>query len=755
MVEEERILNVLEKIEDFFLHSAPPLRFKVLFLFLPSYEYLKALWRILQGKKDLYAVYRLEDFLKEGKNWLSVSNLQRIITQDLPRRVEEDGNTNRLIFLFSLGEFLKFYTRKELDDFLIKRFPFWENLLLKGVIVPVVGREEKILLALKREPRHLAGETKNYLILEDKEPPQKVSLYLLLEKNLELPKSVEVVNTLRGFLNTLHSLSAKRRIIYLKKLLSQIDEIAKEVRNLEIITISNYKDIVKKLLLFEEEFFLEPTEEVLKELIPLLEKGRKTYTELLKTFFNELREEELIYELLKEGINNPKGWIVANYLIKTFPNLKEIFKDFQPSEVVLRLYKSSEIEDNLKKRIFKLLEERGSPLINILCTELERENFLSLHGVLSCEREIFLKLYADGKIDEEILKKGVKEIKHYLRDLVINLPPKVAEYLREYRRCKLKNCLTEELKELIKTLNRSEESFYGWYSRIPKVEELLARYTNAKVYLLDAVGGEWLGFIVELLKEMGFFVKEYRYAVAKLPTTTEVNLKVFEESGLKWEKLDDFDRLIHSPFKFPKTVIEEFETVKKLLKKISSPSGTVIITADHGSTALARLVEALNMKNCQPQHGGRYCEGRYETEYSLIHEGNGKTCTLAKFHNSLGRRPTTEVHGGVLPEEVIVPFVVLSDKPAEGEIAFKLQKGEISSGEPLKVEVVGDISIIRVEIDNRPVEFKIFGKYLVVERKETKKLREGKHKLTITFSGKTFEIPFKVRKRFEEKNLGL
>jgi len=756
MVEEGRLLDALEEIEKFFLHSAIPQRFKVLFLFLPSYEDLKTLWRILQGKRELYAVYRLEEFLKEGKNWLSVSDLQGIITRDLPKKVEDDENTDKLIFLFSLGEFLKFYTSKELEDFLIKRFTLWENLPIKGVIVPIVGGKEQILSLLKREPRHLAGETKNYLLLEDKEPQKKLTLYLLKEKKLTLPKDVEVVNTLKDFLKTFYFLSEKKKVVYLKKLISRSGEIAKEDRTLEIKTVSNYKDIVRKLLQFEEEFFLEPSEEILRELIPLLEKKKKTYSELLKTFFNDLREEELIYEMVKEGVGSLKGWLIANYLIKKFPNWKEFFENFQPSDVVLKLYKSPEVERNLKRRIFKLLEERGSPLISILCTELEKENPNILLGILSCEREIFLKHYADGKIDEETLKDNVKEVSYYLRGLTTLLPSEVEKYLEKYKRCKLKNRLTEELKKIIVTLNGSEESFYSWYSKIPKVEELLAKYPKAKVYLLDAVGGEWLGFIVEFLKEIGFFVKEYRYAVAELPTITEVNIKVFERSGLKWAKLDDLDRLIHTTYEFPRTIIEEFETVKKLLKRINSPSGTVIITADHGSTALSRLAEALNLKNCNPLHGGRYCEGRYETEYTLIHEEGGKTYTLAKFHNSLGRKPNSEVHGGALPEEVLVPFVVLSTEKSPVEIISPfLHRKEIFAGEPLKVELVESANAIKVELDGKPVSFKIVNNYLVVDRKETKKLKEGLHSLKISFDGKSFEIPFVVKRRLKEKDLGL
>jgi len=755
MVDKGRLPDTLKDIENFFLHSAILPRFKVLFLFLSSYEHLKHLWRLLQEKKEIYAIYRLEDFIGEGWNWLSVSELQRIITQDLPKRVEEDGNREKLIFLFSLGEFLKFYTYRELEDFLIKRFTIWENLPLKGVIVPIVGGKEKILSVLKREPRHFAGETKNYLLVEDKSPLQKLKLFILLREDLRLPKGAKVVNTLKGFLKTLNPLKEGEKLIYLKRLTSRIDDVAESDRSLEVITLSNHRDTVRKLLQFEEEFYIEPSEEVLKELIPLLEEGKETYDELLKSFFDNLREEELIFELLREGTNTLKGWLIANYLLKNFSHWREFFVDFQPLEVVFRIYKSPKVEENFKRRLFKLLEEKGSPLITDLCKKLKRENPNHLLGILSCEGEILLNLYSEGKIDEETLKRKCEDAKSYLMHLPANLPSEIDEYLKEYKRNKLKDKLSEKLKKLLEKLNRSEENLYRWYSKIPKLEELIAQYPNAKVYLLDAVGGEWLGFIVEYLKKRGFFVKEYRYAVAKLPTTTEVNLKAFEKSGLNFEKLDDFDYLIHGKYQFPQTVIEEFETIKNLLKRIGSPSGTVIVTADHGSTALSRFAEPLNLKNCQPQHGGRYCEGIYETEYTLIHEGEGKSYTLAKFHSSLGRKPTSEVHGGALPEEVLVPFVVLSSKPTEGEITLKLQKERIYAGEPLKVEFEGKIPTVVVEIDNRPVEFKLYERHLVVEGKETKKLREGNHKLKVTFGSKFFETSFEVKKRLEERDLGL
>ena len=142
------------------------------------------------------------------------------------------------------------------------------------------------------------------------------------------------------------------------------------------------------------------------------------------------------------------------------------------------------------------------------------------------------------------------------------------------------------------------------------------------------------------------------------------------------------------------------ETVKAVIHKILDENKvgkhTIAIVSDHGLSAMSRKCDSLKFDS-NTKHEGRYvpladdCTINSDIDF-VVHENerDHKKYKVALRHQSLGAKPTHEVHGGATPEEVLVPFIVISNDDAS---------------KPLKYSV-GPIEV-KVPISDKKVAFKI------------------------------------------------
>jgi hypothetical protein len=125
-------------------------------------------------------------------------------------------------------------------------------------------------------------------------------------------------------------------------------------------------------------------------------------------------------------------------------------------------------------------------------------------------------------------------------------------------------------------------------------------------------------------------------------------------------KLTNFGHMLVS-------LCKEIDIVKDIFKKIlnQTTETTFAIVSDHGLTALSRLVDSKKY-TAKASHEGRYIELNNsdtieDTDY-IRHTNNGVNYKVALTHASLNTKPVREVHGGCTPEEILVPFIVISNK---------------------------------------------------------------------------------------------
>jgi hypothetical protein len=356
----------------------------------------------------------------------------------------------------------------------------------------------------------------------------------------------------------------------------------------------------------------------------------------------------------------------------------------------LRLFREIALSIFIDTSVKKQIEERRN-LLNVLDEQYElpdsdlseikeqilfiaksdTEKAISLcSGRFDFEKELFIDWHKDRKMKLCDLQRLYPDFANYLaecRDVACNVLW-ANSYIQAYKQAKIEDKYTNEIKKFIAEKNANEESFFNWYHSFELSKELLAKEKPDKIYWLDGVGIEWLSFIKSCIEKSNFQIQKFENARTDIPSSTEHNS--FENVT----KMDDLDKFIHSElYKYPYSICKEVEIVRKMVTEIlnQTTETTIAIVSDHGLTALSRLVESKKY-SAKASHEGRYikldsAESIEDTDY-IRHKNGDENFKLALTHASLNTKPVREVHGGCTPEEILVPFIVISNKKSEEKI---------------------------------------------------------------------------------------
>ena len=310
------------------------------------------------------------------------------------------------------------------------------------------------------------------------------------------------------------------------------------------------------------------------------------------------------------------------------------------------------------------------------------------------EKALFLGWYI-FRSDKDF---GISSLKEYYPDLAGYLTPfdavstKVpaswaADYLEKYRSAKIADNYTYELKTILDKRNASADSFYNWYYSFLDSHVLLSeiRYGHDcsidKIYWIDGLGAEFIPFIHYLLEnsQSGYVTVFSQIARTTIPSNTHLNS--FDVDNQILFKLSALDELAHDGhYQKYTTLIAELATVKAAIYKILDENKvgkhTIAIVSDHGLSAMSRKCESLKTDS-KTKHEGRYvpladdCTMNSDFDF-VVHENerDHKKYKVALRHQSLGTKPTHEVHGGATPEEVLVPFIVISNDDASKPLKY-------------------------------------------------------------------------------------
>ena len=302
----------------------------------------------------------------------------------------------------------------------------------------------------------------------------------------------------------------------------------------------------------------------------------------------------------------------------------------------------------------------------------------------------------------------------------------VNDYFSAYRKAKIQDVLTDEVRTIVKDVNANKDAFYGWYFDLVNTRERLYSLRTEKqlkpdkIYWLDGLGAEYLPLIKSIVDGSEFQIAYSEFTRSNLPSETRLN--GFYDEGI--EKWDGIDKLGHDggQYKPYGTLVKEIDIVREYVQEIvKSNQGiptTIAIVSDHGMSALSRKAESRKLDG-KYDHEGRFMEVPKDKftddDFFFTHrnEDDKKYYRIALNHASLAKKPTHEVHGGALPEEVIVPFIILTNKSASKKQDFHII--------PVNNKVAISDAIIEVIIKPQPTAAFIFfkGNKYEMKRKNT------------------------------------
>ena len=315
------------------------------------------------------------------------------------------------------------------------------------------------------------------------------------------------------------------------------------------------------------------------------------------------------------------------------------------------------------------------------------------------DKELIFELldrYADDYTREEVgsaLKLVYPALYHYLsaygfkNDLLDS-------YFQDYKYQKVINRVLPEFDKVVTEQALKREYKLILPARSSKVEAI--DRTGAQLYFVDAMGVEYLGYIMSVCAELGLMAN-VMVCSCELPSITSKNkefLELFENEqypNVSIKEIDDIkhhgkDNFDYQQTKLPIHLMQELEVIRGLLEKIrgllaSDIIKKAVLISDHGASRLAVIheTECIWEMASRGEHSGRCClktDIDAQPEYAV---DAGDFWSLANYDRFKGgRKANVEVHGGATLEEVTVPIIELTCMPRDIEVhILPIDAGEV------------------------------------------------------------------------------
>lgn len=264
----------------------------------------------------------------------------------------------------------------------------------------------------------------------------------------------------------------------------------------------------------------------------------------------------------------------------------------------------------------------------------------------------------------------------------------VSDYIDAYKRARLlassfygqeidderKKRITEQVEAVVAERNASAVSFSKWYESFSAVGNVLFGHDEIDSYFwIDGLGIDWIPFVANVVKgreSKGFYLNEVHIAKAQLPSVTSVNKMELQRlsASIADNKVGDLDHMAHEhkATERPK-LMEEMVAVRQAVEKaLDKHAGKKIaIVSDHGLTYMSQFYPGLGLQNFDDDHHGRTarCSNgpapKNDEVYKVLPDG---VTVCALRHSSLfSKVPKGEgAHGGLTPEECLVPIFIIS-----------------------------------------------------------------------------------------------
>lgn len=298
------------------------------------------------------------------------------------------------------------------------------------------------------------------------------------------------------------------------------------------------------------------------------------------------------------------------------------------------------------------------------------------------ERVCIIKLVGEMLLNGErmddilfVLNKSFPVLAFYLSDSNIIAESGFAVYFEEYKKQKIENIFDSRIDSYI---HKSE-----LLSIMPRNEALKnVKRPGDFTLWIDGMGLEWVDLLLKFVSQKDLKIKAtFKAAAAKLPTITFANKDWDTWSEESYRKDDRLDSKSHIKDKSdgvdPAALIDQqFQIIENLADDIIglvAEKGRVIVTADHGLSRLA----AIHFHKCNPI--SIPAEGSSCQSCRFCHVPTGHTYVAEKFykfdktlvmvthdHFGVPGYIPGETHGGMTPEEYLVPVLTFAKEESVG-----------------------------------------------------------------------------------------
>lgn len=751
-------------------------RYAVRFIMLNNFDELKKLAKLMVkfGVESL----DLEELIDEDDEW---------ITKDMLRSALMRCKTSTFVTPFS--EIVRFYND---DDF---RGFFNDIMLMedvrnpqKRIYVPLIGLQNRFTDFLN----HFARIGESAPVWRYDAEKQMVEVYFTKFKDYDIPKTETQckLSSLRDWLKFWKVQAPQERIVCTSLPISAKFKYSKPDNIFNFTKIDSAYEFMTEFMDLSFPFaYKEQDKPYWEELLRSLSERNNasfSYVSYVHDVFNKkiLNASEILEEWVKDSATSFQRWLLYHYVLHTktegyssyLKYCMEAVTDMNDARqlpnyiATLILYEmSANKKTEFAQERRKLIKENAD-FFRTYITDQEQQwllerakeifqnsnnfsNALDLcTGVFDYEHILLMGWYAHNQQNKPVkdaIKTIYPELAAYLKDTKPSSFPSenqwCIEYLHEYRKAKLQDTYTDKVGNIIKEKNATSKTFYQWYYSFDETHEILSEISNNsvlcpdKVYWVDGLGAEFLPYLLSIIEEKRSNMKVVRSQItrATIPSSTSHNR--FEgEKVIKYGALDELGHDSHG-YKYLYTLNEELTILKNIINEIidtcQKQKCTIAIVSDHGLSCLSRKVPSKKYDG-KIEHEGRYIKTNSEAETDcdyLVHknEKDGQYYKVAFTHSSLAKVPTHEVHGGCTPEEVLVPFILLSNKNVASSIVYqvKLMESEIMLSNPvIRLSVIPEPISVSLTCDKQVYEMKREGTNWVVKLEN---ITEGVHILEV------------------------
>ncbi len=280
----------------------------------------------------------------------------------------------------------------------------------------------------------------------------------------------------------------------------------------------------------------------------------------------------------------------------------------------------------------------------------------------------------------------------------------LTEYFENYKLQKLTNRIKPDFLKMVESISIDRP-----YNKLQARSAVVSKMNkdNTQLYFFDALGVEYLGYIQERCNYYGL-ITEISICRCELPSITEKNkefLHYFPKGALDIKELDELKHhsltVDYEQCKEPIHLFRELQIIDEQLKKIQSRlrqgyCDKAVIVSDHGASRLAVIYEQENDKlelEEKGMHSGRCCPSKEDPHIPYVTYWDG-FAVLANYERFKGgRKANVEVHGGASLEEVVIPIISISKKPADIDICFVNSIIVLKGKDPATIVIYSNIPL--------------------------------------------------------------